>query len=71
VARRHALAYVNLTERLDRDHDVGPDAWFELAEFELENCRAALDWTIARRGDIVLGQRLSVRCGPSGRSARP
>lgn len=62
VARRHAQAYVEFTERLDREHDVAPlaphSAWFAQAEVELENCRAALEWTLGARGDIVLGQRL-------------
>ena len=62
VAHRHALAYVAFTERLDREHDVAPlaphSAWFAQAELELENCRAALEWSLGARGDIVLGQRL-------------
>jgi len=62
VAHRHALVYVDFTERLDREHDVAPltpdSAWFAGVELELENCRAALEWSLGGRGDIVLGQRL-------------
>jgi predicted ATPase len=60
IARRHASAYLDLAERLDREFDVTADSlWFTLAEPELENWRVALDWTLAQRGDVVLGQRLT------------
>jgi predicted ATPase len=60
IARRHALAYLDLAEQLDRDFDVTADSlWFTLAEPELENWRVALDWILAQRGDVVLGQRLT------------
>jgi predicted ATPase len=60
MARRHAVAYVELAERMEREHDVNPNsAWFTRAGLELENYRAALDWALRRRGDIELGQRLA------------
>jgi predicted ATPase/DNA-binding XRE family transcriptional regulator len=60
VAHRHAQAYVELAERLEREHDIAPDtAWFARAQLEIENWRAALRWTLVERGDRVLGQRLA------------
>jgi predicted ATPase len=60
VAHRHALAYTDLAGRLEREYDVTSDsAWYARAEQELENLRAALDWALGARGDIVLGQRLA------------
>ncbi len=60
VAHRHAAAYVDLAERMEREHDVAPSArWFALADLENENWRAALHWSLVERGDVVLGQRLA------------
>ena len=60
VAHRHAVAYVELAERLEREHDEAPDAlWFARAELEIENWRTALHWTLVDRSDGVLGQRLA------------
>jgi predicted ATPase/transcriptional regulator with XRE-family HTH domain len=60
IAYRHARAYVELAERLEREHDVAPDSlWFARAQLEIENWRAALHWTLVQHGDPVLGQRLA------------
>ncbi len=62
VARRHALVYLDLAERLDRAWCTMPEqAWDAQAHIELQNWRAALDWTLTRRGDIVVGQRLAAQ----------
>jgi predicted ATPase/DNA-binding XRE family transcriptional regulator len=60
VARRHALVYVELAEQLERAWGTTPDrAWLPQAQVELENWRAALEWALGKRGDVVLGQRLA------------
>jgi predicted ATPase len=60
VAHYHAMTYVDLAEQLRREFLFAPDsAWFARAALELENWRAALEWTLGARGDIVLGQRLA------------
>jgi predicted ATPase/DNA-binding XRE family transcriptional regulator len=59
LARRHALVYLELAQRLERAWDTTPDrAWFAQAKVEVENWRAALEWALGKRGDIILGQRL-------------
>ena len=60
LARRHALFYVELAERLDRAWDTTPEReWILQAQVELENWRAVLEWALAKRGDVTLGQRLA------------
>jgi predicted ATPase len=60
VARRHALAYLELAERLERACDTEPDAvWRALAQDELVNWRSALHWALTDRNDVVLGQALA------------
>jgi tetratricopeptide (TPR) repeat protein len=59
VARRHAVACVELAEQLERACDTEPDViWRALAQEELDNWRAALQWALADRNDVVLGQTL-------------
>jgi predicted ATPase/transcriptional regulator with XRE-family HTH domain len=59
VARRHALFYLELAEYIERGYDTEPDrVWRPLVREELDNWRAALDWALARRGDVALAQRL-------------
>ncbi|HEY2475613.1 MAG TPA: helix-turn-helix domain-containing protein [Candidatus Cybelea sp.] len=65
VARAHALAFVALAEELDANFDLTPDAdWFAQAEPEMDNWRAALDWTLGAQGDFELGRRLAGRPRP-------
>ena len=60
VARRHALFYLQLAERLERAWDATPDQeWFPQIRVELENWRATLEWALAKRGDVLAGQRLA------------
>ncbi len=59
VARRHATFYVELAERFGRAWDTTPErVWLPAVKVELENWRATLEWTLAKRRDVVLGQRL-------------
>jgi predicted ATPase/transcriptional regulator with XRE-family HTH domain len=64
LAGRHALYYLELAERLERARDAISDReWLPQAKAELENWRAALEWTLAKRGDVILGQRLAAARG--------
>lgn len=59
VERRHALAFLELSQRFEHalfyesDEVAG-----ELARSEIDNWRAALVWALASGGDVLLGQRL-------------
>jgi len=60
VAREHAAAYAALAEDLERSWETTADrAWLMQVETELVNWRAALEWALAQRGDVLLGQRLT------------
>jgi non-specific serine/threonine protein kinase len=60
VARRHALVYLELAQRLERAWNTTPDReWFSQAKVELENWRAALEWTLGARRDVAVGQQLA------------
>ena len=60
VARGHALSYLELAERHERDWDTMPEsAWLGRARPDLENWRAALRWTLERQNDALAGQRLA------------
>ena len=51
---------MELAERLERAWDTTPDReWLPQAQVELENWRAALEWALGKRGDVILGQRLA------------
>ncbi|MGB6602456.1 MAG: helix-turn-helix domain-containing protein, partial [Candidatus Cybelea sp.] len=59
VAHRHVQAYFQLAERLERmDESESEGVWRAIAREELDNWRTALQWALADRGDVVLGQRL-------------
>jgi predicted ATPase/class 3 adenylate cyclase len=59
VARSHAGAFLALAYELEDAYKTTPDdEWFAHAETELENWRAALDWALTSRADVILGQRL-------------
>ena len=59
LAHRHARACLNLAEELRVAWDVQPDAeWMESARAEMENWRQALEFALAERCDVALGQSL-------------
>jgi predicted ATPase len=59
VARRHALTFLDIAERLERAwYDDPDDAWTLRAERDLDDFRAALDWAAARDGDTQIFLRL-------------
>ena len=57
--RRHAEHFVALAEHADHEF-FGPQemAWLNWCTAEVANLRAALDWSIGKEGDPVLGLRL-------------
>ena len=60
MARRHALAYTDLAERLDEEYGRTPHReWVANAEQEIENVRAALSWAFFEQGDVEIGLRLA------------
>jgi predicted ATPase/class 3 adenylate cyclase len=66
MARAHAAAYLKLAQRLDAAWENTPDAeWKKRAEPELENWRAALQWTFGASGDSTVGQRLAAALRPT------
>jgi predicted ATPase len=60
VAHRHALAYHEVAQRLERAFFFEPDneILFSLGHKEQDNWRAALQWALTDRHDTLLGQRL-------------
>ncbi|MBV8067769.1 MAG: helix-turn-helix domain-containing protein [Candidatus Eremiobacteraeota bacterium] len=60
VAGRHAIAFLHMAERFDHDwYDAPERAWFREAEAEIDNFRAALNWTLAERRDVRSGRMLA------------
>ncbi|HZZ64543.1 MAG TPA: tetratricopeptide repeat protein, partial [Candidatus Baltobacteraceae bacterium] len=60
TAAAHATAFVALAEELDRRYENTPDAsWYAQLEPEIDNWRAALEWTLGTEGDVRLGQQLA------------
>ncbi|MGA8099019.1 MAG: helix-turn-helix domain-containing protein, partial [Candidatus Cybelea sp.] len=57
--KRHAFVCLALSEQLERAFDSGAHGvWRALLGEEVDNWRAALQWALRERGDVVLGQRL-------------
>ena len=60
LAGRHAAAYAELAEQLERDYEAEDyEPWLEQAASEIENVLAALAWSFGEAGDVLVGQRLS------------
>ena len=60
VAWRHASAYAQLAEQLESAWDSTPDwEWVQQSSAELGNWRLALEWALAKRRGVLLGQRLA------------
>ena len=60
VAQRHARVYLEIAERVHTAWQTGSDlVWRERAKRELDNWRAALEFALAARGNVELGQRLA------------
>ena len=65
VAHRHARAYLELAEQLDAYDSEAEGLLRDKAEQELDNWRAALEWSLGARGDVALGQRLAGELDPA------
>lgn len=64
AAKRHALAYLELARSLENRESIADAIWIARAEPELENWRAALQWSLNERNDAVLGQQLAAALFP-------
>lgn len=60
LAGRHAVAFLEVAKRLDRDWSAAHErTWFEEAAAELDNFRQALKWSLAARHDLETGRVLA------------
>ncbi len=60
LARRHAAYYADLADQAGRLYAGTPTRdWLASAERHLTNYRAALEWSLGARNDVVLGARLA------------
>ena len=60
AAHSHAIAYLQLAERLVNAWAAGADqSWGVAAKAELANWRAALSWTLSDGNAVMLGQQLA------------
>ncbi|MBV9056054.1 MAG: helix-turn-helix domain-containing protein [Candidatus Eremiobacteraeota bacterium] len=60
AAQRHLIACLDLAIRLDSDwYTADETVWFQSAEADLENCRAAMRWAISQGNDVDRGCRLA------------
>jgi predicted ATPase/DNA-binding SARP family transcriptional activator len=64
LERRHAEAFAAFGRRVFETFETLPDAaWFALAAAELDNVRAALEWSLLAGNDPVLGAQLAADYG--------
>jgi len=60
LAHRHALRFLRVAQRLDRDwYGAAERTWFREAEAELDNFRVALSWSLGERRDLRSGRLLA------------
>ena len=60
IADRHAANCLRLAERLDRDwYDADERMWFRTVTSELDNFRAALNWSLNEKRDAGVGCALA------------
>jgi predicted ATPase/class 3 adenylate cyclase/tetratricopeptide (TPR) repeat protein len=60
VAQAHAAAFLAFAEDLGARYDTMPTrAWSLQAVPEIENCRAALEWSLMQHEDVALGRQLA------------
>ncbi len=58
LRRRHAAHFCRFTEEAEHRYFITPlRLWLSSVDPEVDNVRAALDWTIMDRGDVELGAR--------------
>ena len=60
ISQRHAANCLSVAQRLDRDwYTVDERTWFADAAAELDNCRAALEWSLAGKRDVRTGSLIA------------
>lgn len=60
VERRHADYYETMARQADAMYRRAPSReWLDALEPDVDNFRVALDWSLDRRGDVVLGAALA------------
>jgi predicted ATPase len=60
ISQRHALSCLQVAQRLDREWYAADErAWFRDAAAELDNCRAALDWSLVEKQDVETGSLIA------------
>ncbi len=65
VLSRHARAFAALADRAYVEFDTAPAPdWLSRNRFELDNVRAALEWTLGHEGDVVTGGTIAGSAGP-------
>lgn len=65
IAGRFARTFSDIADRAYREWDTAPEPdWLARAECELDNFRAALDWALDDRHDVVLGARMAASLSP-------
>ncbi len=65
VLSRHARAFAALAERAYVEFDTAPAPdWLSRNRLELDNLRAALEWTLGHEGDVVTGGTIAGSAGP-------
>jgi len=56
ISQRHALSCLRVAQRLDKDWNGSDErTWFRDAAAELDNCRAALEWSLVEKRDVRTG----------------
>ncbi|MBV8372127.1 MAG: adenylate/guanylate cyclase domain-containing protein, partial [Candidatus Eremiobacteraeota bacterium] len=65
MLERHARLFETMADRAYREFDVAPPAdWLSRNRAELDNLRAALEWSLGRDMDVVVGGALAGSAGP-------
>ena len=61
LQNRHAIFYAQLGKRLERQRNaMSTQAWKNAVQDDIQNFRAALEWSVLRSGDLVVGTELAV-----------
>ena len=60
ISQRYALSCLQVAQRLDRDWYAADErTWFRDAAAELDNFRAALDWSLVEKQDVETGSLIA------------